>query len=188
MLAARRATLKVPNPTKRTSSPLFNARLMASNTPSTARPASAFDIPELPATVAIISFLFTVMAPSLTVQHCPTNLWRNPAASPRKQRARAGSVNGSRRARQLEMANFPRIITLSAAADTAAFAWTVRMAVGRVAAARIPRPKAPRPTWGPGSVGDDVGAVLVGLRPRDRRRVHVFIPLDGFGRRNQRRH
>ena len=58
VVAARWATEKVPKPTIRTSPPDFNADVMLSNTPSTARPASAFGQPAASATAETRSFLF----------------------------------------------------------------------------------------------------------------------------------
>src|SRR5262249_31094632 len=58
--AAREATEKVPKPTRRTSSPPFNASAMASNTASTALLASDFFISVLPLTASTSSFLFTI--------------------------------------------------------------------------------------------------------------------------------
>ena len=59
VLAALLATEKLPKPTILTSSPDAKAEAIESNTPSTARPASAFVRPEDSATLEIKSFLFT---------------------------------------------------------------------------------------------------------------------------------
>src|SRR5204862_4789109 len=57
--AARRATENVPNPTRRTSVPPFNALVIDSNTASTALLAEDFDRSAFPATASMSSFLFT---------------------------------------------------------------------------------------------------------------------------------
>src|SRR5690606_12638516 len=56
--ALRLVTEKVPNPTRRTSSPLDNALVIVSNTPSTAFVASLRERPLASATAPISSFLF----------------------------------------------------------------------------------------------------------------------------------
>jgi len=58
VVAARLVTLKVPKPTRRTSSPPFKAPAIASKTLSTALAESDLDKPVLLATAAIRSFLF----------------------------------------------------------------------------------------------------------------------------------
>src|SRR5262249_26304546 len=87
--AARSATVKVPKPTRRTSSPFRNAAATASKTPSTAFVASPFDRPVLVATTPIKSFLFT---------------WRTPLSAEIRNagisRGMAGSVDRGALARQ----------------------------------------------------------------------------------------
>src|SRR5579875_3740703 len=61
--AAREATEKVPNPTRRTSSPLLSALVIDSNTASTALLASDFRNSVLLATASTSSFLFTGCPP-----------------------------------------------------------------------------------------------------------------------------
>ncbi|EAT08144.1 hypothetical protein SKA58_08005 [Sphingomonas sp. SKA58] len=65
--ALRCETEKVPKPTRRTSSPFFNAPVMASNTPSTALVASFLLRPLLSATVLIRSCLFMPWEPPCAV-------------------------------------------------------------------------------------------------------------------------
>src|SRR5437763_6329609 len=57
--AAREATEKVPNPTRRTSLPPLNDSVIDANTASTALLAADFDRSALPATASTSSFLFT---------------------------------------------------------------------------------------------------------------------------------
>ena len=67
VVAARLATLNVPQTTRRTSLPLCKAPVMDSKILSTAFAASALERPELPATEATRSFLFTGQPPLLMV-------------------------------------------------------------------------------------------------------------------------
>src|SRR6202035_5712700 len=88
--AARLATEKVPNPTRRTSPPPFKAPVIDSNTASTALPAAVFDRSAFPATASTSSFLFTCRPlPLSSEEHAPETERECRAPPPMGQRWRA---------------------------------------------------------------------------------------------------